>query len=129
MTHFLKVSRSYWPGLFHCYEVPGLPKTNNDLEHVFGASRYHERRCTGRKVASPTLVLRGPVRILAATMTRKQPFTGDALALSNREDWIVLRQRLEARRQQRVNGRRFRRHPEAYLAELEADLLKLTLPS
>src|SRR5687767_424495 len=24
-THLDKVSRSYWPGLFHCYEVPGLP--------------------------------------------------------------------------------------------------------
>jgi hypothetical protein len=27
--HFLKVSRSYWPGLFHCYSVPNLPRTNN----------------------------------------------------------------------------------------------------
>jgi len=27
--HLDKVSRSYWPGLFHCYDVPGLPRTNN----------------------------------------------------------------------------------------------------
>lgn len=31
ITHFLKVTRSYWPGLFHCYNVEGLPRTNNDL--------------------------------------------------------------------------------------------------
>jgi hypothetical protein len=33
---FLKVTRSYWPGLLHGYEVEGLPRTNNDLEQFFG---------------------------------------------------------------------------------------------
>jgi hypothetical protein len=61
VDHFLKVSHSYWPGLFHCYSVPDLSRTNNDLEQFFGAHRYHERRATGRKGASPTLVLRGSV--------------------------------------------------------------------
>ena len=32
--HLDKVSRSYWPGLFHCYDVPGLPRTNNELEKL-----------------------------------------------------------------------------------------------
>src|SRR3954465_15493642 len=60
--HFRKVARSYKPGLFHCSAVPGLPRTNNDLEHLFGAQRYHERRAherraSGRKAASPATVL------------------------------------------------------------------------
>jgi transposase InsO family protein len=29
-----------------CYDYLGLPRTNNDLEHLFGALRYHERRKT-----------------------------------------------------------------------------------
>ena len=33
--HLDKVSQSYWPGLFHCYDVPGLPRTNNALESHF----------------------------------------------------------------------------------------------
>jgi hypothetical protein len=33
---FLKVTESYWPGLFHCYDVADLPRTNNELEHCFG---------------------------------------------------------------------------------------------
>lgn len=53
LEHFLKVTGSYEPGLFHCYDVPGLPRTNNDLEQLFGSTRHHERRCTGRKAASP----------------------------------------------------------------------------
>jgi len=24
IEHFLKVTRSYWPGLFHCYDIQGL---------------------------------------------------------------------------------------------------------
>lgn len=27
--HLQKVSRSYWPGLFHCYDHPDIPRTNN----------------------------------------------------------------------------------------------------
>jgi len=59
IEHFGKVSRSYRPGLFHCYSVADLPRTNNDLEHEFGSQRHHERRASGRKTASPALVLRG----------------------------------------------------------------------
>ena len=46
---FLKVTKSYWKGLFRCYRFPDLPRTNNDLEHHFGIVRYHERRASGRK--------------------------------------------------------------------------------
>ena len=34
VDHFCKVTRSYRPGLFHCYAVPDLPRTNNDLESI-----------------------------------------------------------------------------------------------
>jgi hypothetical protein len=44
LEHFLKVTRSFWPGLFQCYDHPDLPRTDNDLEHVFGTYRHHERR-------------------------------------------------------------------------------------
>ncbi len=73
--HFRKVARSYRPGLFHCYAVPGLPRTNNDLEQLFGAQRYRERRASGRKAASPATVLRGEVRLIAATATRLRPIS------------------------------------------------------
>jgi hypothetical protein len=32
--HFLRVARSYRPGLFHCHAVPDLPRTDNGLEMV-----------------------------------------------------------------------------------------------
>jgi hypothetical protein len=70
VAHFLKVTKSYWRGLFHCYEIAGLPRTNNELEQTFGAVRHAERRATGRKSASPGMVVRGAVRVIAALATR-----------------------------------------------------------
>src|SRR5260221_6803696 len=44
VVHFQKVTASYWDGLFHCYQVKDLPRTNNDLEQFFGTARHVERR-------------------------------------------------------------------------------------
>ena len=74
--HFLKVTRSYWPGLFPCYDRDGLPRTNNGLEQLFGSYRHHERRASGRKVASPGMVVRGSVRLVAAAATRLRAIDG-----------------------------------------------------
>lgn len=128
LQHFLKVTTSYWPGLFHCYDVPDLPRTNNALEQLFGSTRHHERRCTGRKAASPGLVLRGRVRIIAGLGTRAQRFEGRDLAPQRADDWRTLRTSLEQRRQTRVLRSRFRRSPTAYLRQLEALALNPPLP-
>ncbi len=129
IDHFLKVTRSYRPGLFHCYAVPDLPRTNNELEQLFGSQRYHERRATGRKAASPAAVLRGEVRLIAATATRLRPRTPRDLGRVNRDQWKRLRQRLGQRQHARTLRTRFRRHPDAYLAELEHKVRQRTLPT
>ena len=129
VDHFLKVTRSYRAGLFHCYAVPGLPRTNNDLEQLFGSQRYHERRATGRKAASPAAVLRGEVRLIAATATRLHPPTARDLGCVKREAWAKLRQRLDQRRHARILRTRFRRDPAAYLADLERQARQPTLPA
>ncbi len=126
-AHFVRVSRSYWPGLFPCYEVADLPRTNNDLEQFFGSHRYHERRASGRKGASPGLVLRGQARLLAAAATRQRSFSAVELSQADRGRHEQLRQELEARRQRRVQRRRFRRDPQAFLQQLEEKLLQSAL--
>jgi hypothetical protein len=130
LNHFRKVTRSYWPGLFCCYDVPGLPRTDNDLEQLFGSHRYHERRASGRKLASPGLVVRGSVRLPAAVATRlRGEVRGEELVPSDPEAWRELRAGLARRQAIRAQGRRFRRDPDAYLQGLEDSLIKETLPS
>ena len=128
VDHFLKVTRSYWPGLFACYDAADLPRTNNDLEQLFGSHRYHERRATGRKGASPALVLRGSARLVAAMATRQREVTAADLAGADRGEWRRLRAELDERRQRRVDRHRFRRDPDGYLRGLEAKLLQPGLP-
>jgi len=127
--HFCKVTRSYRPGLFHCYAVPDLPRTNNDLEQLFGSQRYHERRASGRKAASPAAVLRGEVRLIAATTTRLRSPAAHELGQVNHDAWTALRRRLDQRRYARTLRTRFRRDPDAYLAAIEQQACRLTLPS
>ncbi len=131
--HFRTVTASYWPGLFACYDVAELPRTNNDLEHYFGTARYLERRATGRKGASPALVVRGSVRVVAAVATQLAPpdtFGAAALALQPRDlaVWKRQRRQVEARHETRRAQTRFRRDPAAYLARLEESFLKPALP-
>ncbi len=127
--HFLKVSRSYWPGLFACHDTAGVPRTNNGLEQLFGSQRYHERRASGRKVGSPALVLRGAARVVAAVATRQRAFTAEDLAEADRGACARLRRELDERRQRRTQRRRFRRDPEGYLRQLEDLLSQSGLPS
>jgi hypothetical protein len=117
ITHFLKVSASYWPGLFHCYDIDGVPRTNNDLEQYFGSARYHQRRAGGR------------VRVLAATASQVTLVREYDLWHPDLERWASLRRSLELRQAARRQQGRFRKNPTAYLAALEAKLLKPRLPS
>ena len=47
--HIITTFRHRWWGLFVCYDVPGLPPTNNDLESFFGRLKTNQRRITGQK--------------------------------------------------------------------------------
>jgi hypothetical protein len=129
VDHFRKVSRSYWPGLFGCYDTADLPRTNNDLERAFGSHRYHERRATGRKGASPALVLRGSVRLVAGVATRHRAVSASDLGAASRFQWQELREELDQRRHRRIERWRFRRDPDGYLKALENKLNQSGLPA
>ena len=129
VAHFRQVTESYWEGLFRCYQVKDLPRTNHDLEQYFGTARHVERRVTGRKRASPTLVVRGSVRVVAAGASQRFSFSAADLRLTDVAAWRALRQTLHYRHEGRRRQLRFRRDPQAYLASLEQRLLTPSLLS
>lgn len=128
IDHFLKVTCSYAPGLFYCYDIKSLPRTNNDLEQLFGRWRHHQRRCTGRKVAPASLVIRGSVQLVAAIATQLRSFTASELATVSIEAWQSVRADLNCYQHKRHQQRQFRRSPATFLATLEQKCLQLTLP-
>jgi len=53
------MSKTWLPDILHCYDVPGLPRSNLDLESAFGTLRRDQRRISGRKETTPLRVF-GP---------------------------------------------------------------------
>lgn len=123
IDHFCHITDNFAAGLFQCYDVEGLPRTNNDLERCFGVARVHERRATGRRGAIPGVVVRGSVRVITAVVTREQSFSAEDLQLRDYQRWRDLRAHLQQCEETRRQQFRFRKDPAAYLAALEAQLL------
>ena len=123
IDHFVEITENFAPGLFQCYDLPDLPRTNNDLEHCFGVARAHERRATGRRGAIPGVVVRGSVRLMAVILTQHEDLQAADLQPTDYQAWRQLRTQLEYRAEARRQQWRFRKDPVAYLAALEAQLL------
>ncbi len=123
IEHFCHITDNFEASLFHCDDVEGLPRTNNDLEHCFGVARVHERRATGRRGAIAGVVVRGSVRVMTAVVTTEQSFSAQDLQPKDYQRWRDLRAHLQQCEETRRQQFRFRKHPAAYLASLEAQLL------
>jgi hypothetical protein len=106
--HLDKVSRSYWPGLFHCYDVPGLPRTNNELESHFRDTGRRLLRTTGQQgLTQRTLQRQGAWELLPRPPTTAQFL--DAVGQTPPEDLAQERQRFAAHRQRfRLQSRSLR---------------------
>jgi hypothetical protein len=50
--HFYDLTSRYAPGLFHTYDIPGLPRTNNDRESEFRDLRRRLLMTTGQQGAT-----------------------------------------------------------------------------
>ena len=106
--HLDTVSRSYWPGLFHCYEVPGLPRTNNELEGHFRDTRRRLLRTTGQQGQTQrTLQRQGAWELLPHPPTEAK--LQEAFRQTPPEDLAQERQRFAAHRQRfRMQSRSLR---------------------
>ena len=124
IDHFVEITENFAAGLFQCYDVPDLPRTNNDLEHCFGVARAHERRATGRRGAIPGVVVRGSVRLMAVIVSKHEALQAADLQPSDYRKWRELRAQLHSRQETRRQQLRFRKDAAAYLARLEAQLLE-----
>jgi hypothetical protein len=122
--HFCHITENFAAGLFQCYDIAGLPRTNNELEHCFGVARVHERRATGRRGAIPGVVVRGSVRVMAAVTCTQRLFSVEDLRPRDYQCWRDLRRQLQQREETRRQQWRFRKNPAAYLAAIEARSLQ-----
>jgi hypothetical protein len=123
-AHLDKVSRSYWPGLFHCYDLPHLPRTNNELESRFRDTSRRLLRTTGQKgLTQRTLQRQGAWELLPCPSTEAELL--DALPQTASEELAQERQRFAEHRRRFAMQSRSRRQTQAQFVQLRRRWLAL----
>ena len=98
-----KTTRSYEPGLFHCYDLPGLPRTNNERESEFRDLNRRLLSTTGQKGLLRRILQRtGAWELIPRPASLKDTLA--ALSKVDQTEFLQERQRLREHRQ------RFRLH-------------------
>lgn len=118
IEHAWKVTESYWPGLFHCYDDPRIPQTSNRIEEVFGKGKRILRACSGRKSTAVGPGSTGGSFFLFTVafheMTTRQE-REEFLKRYSREEYEAARARQKVIREAEGRRRRYARNPDAVL--------------
>jgi hypothetical protein len=121
VEHLVAVLRRLGPGLYRCYDVPGLPRTDNALEQFYRRLRSGQRRITGRTRAAASVIgLGGGAVYATAASAAPEAEVLRRLAAVPAAHWQQDRLTLRAHHARQAQRRRFRRDPAAYLSDLEA---------
>lgn len=129
VEHLVTVLRRLGPGLYHCYDVPGLPRTDNDLEQFYRRVKADQRRITGHKRADAFVVRVGGFAVYAtAASGEAEAALLRQLASVPADAWQRERVILRASQERQAKMRRFRLHRAAYLTDLEARWTELADP-
>jgi len=127
VRHLGVVLRRLGAGLYHCYDVPGLPRTDNALEQFYRRVKTEQRRITGRKRADAFVVRVGGFAVYAtASSAADENLLREQLAIVPAVDWQQQRVHLHQTQARQTKMRRFRLRRATYLSDLEA---RWTAPS
>jgi hypothetical protein len=116
----LDVSERYWSGLFHCYDVVGLPPTNNDHESLYGQTKRQLRRQLGVSELREPLLRRGAWAVLQVDVASPAELR-ERLAQVGWEDYAAERARYERHQAQFRRRHRWRHHRDSVLQQRVAD--------
>lgn len=120
----LALSERYWSGLFHCYNIPGLPRTNNDHERLYGHLKHQLRRQLGLSHLGQPLLKRG-AWTLFKSQARSPADLRQRLAQVSWEEYRAERSRYERRQEQFRHRYRWRHQRDAVLRQRLADWSKV----
>jgi hypothetical protein len=110
------MSKRWLPGILQCYDVPGLPRSNLDLESTFGTLRRDQRRISGRKDTTPIRIF-GPAKIMLLSLDDE-----NILPLLHSvpvDEYWSQRRRQEEREEPRRWLTRLHRNPGRALAQVD----------
>jgi len=117
-AHVATTLRNRRWGLFACYQVAGLPRTNNELETFLRRLKTTQRRITGRKNVQDFIVRYGQY----AAFLDDRESQDDLLARLRQvplADFARERTGLEVIQEQAQKWHRFRHRQQVFLTDLE----------
>jgi hypothetical protein len=123
LRHFLHVTDNLRPQLIACYDVEGLPRTNNDMEGFIRAIKTRYRRVSGRKNWNRYLLRYG--RRVAYYEAQVRSAGGEAevngaVGQVTPQQWRGGRAEQRARQADQLKQYRFRHKRATFLQGLEA---------
>ncbi len=122
LAHFLHVTQNMRPQLLQCYDVAGVPRTNNDMEGFIRAIKTRYRRVSGRKNWNRYLLRYGRRVAYYEARVRMEPGTGDVEQGVRRvtpAQWRAARAEQQRCQAEQLKQHRFRHKRTAFLQELE----------
>jgi hypothetical protein len=122
LAHFLHVTENLRPQLVQCYDVAGLPRTNNDMEGFIRAIKTRYRRVSGRKNWNRYLLRYGRRVAYYEARVRMEPGTADVEQGVRRvtpTQWRAARAKQRQCQAEQLKQHRFRHKRTQFLQELE----------
>jgi hypothetical protein len=113
-----QIFRNLWRGLFFCYEVEGLPRTNNDLEQFIRRVKIGQRRISGHKNVQDFILRYGSFAAFVDYAENEKELQ-HRLAQVSQADFIKERSALNMVIVKEQKIHQFRFHRQAFLSELE----------
>jgi len=114
--------KSWLPHILHCYDIPGLPRSNLDLESTFGTLRRSQRRISGRKDTSPIRIF-GPEAITLLALDDEQVLP--LLQSVSPDTYWSQRRRQEEREEPHRWLTRLHRDPAQALAQVDEQFYRV----
>ena len=109
-------SERYWSGLFHCYDIEGLPSTNNDHESLYGQIKRQLRRQLGVHQLRQPLLRRGAWTVFLIDVASPAELK-ERLAQVSWDDYALERTRYQQRQAQFHRRYRWRHQRDTVLQQ------------
>lgn len=118
--HLIAITARWGDDLFVCYDIAGVPPTNNALESRFGRLRRDQRRISGRQFNTATLLDEGPYLIWECGDSEAQVLARLRRVATNRVDYQRRYKNLRTEQERRQLIYRLQHHQTQVFRELEA---------
>ena len=118
--HLMDITARWGDDLFVCYDIAGVPPTNNALESRFGRLRRDQRRISGRQFNTATLLDEGPYLVWECGDSEAQVLVRLRGVAANRVDYQRRYKNLRAEQERRRLIYRLQHHQTQVFRELEA---------